>query len=157
MSEAINTHGLRMRTGKYGPKGKEPGMLLTRVPLDYLWWMVDAGHQDAAIAQAELDRRGAVKPEIKISGHAIDRASLACRKIWHQTAKDANEGLHAWLHRVSLEALGQGFTAIDRHGGENEVVKVHLGMKFAFQIGEVYPSLKTVMPIRPGAGKEIES
>lgn len=157
MTEALNTHGFRMRTGKHGPKGKEPGMLITRVPVDYLQWMCDVGHQDAAYARAELDRRGTTFPEIKVSGHAIDRASLSCRKIWHQTAKDANEGLHAWLHRVSLEALATGFTAIDRHGGEKEVVKVHLGMKFAFQLGECYPTLKTIMPIRPGAGKEIES
>lgn len=153
--EAINTHGVRMKNGKFGPKGKEPGMLITRVPTHYLVWMVNDRHHDAALARAELERRGTSYPEIEVSGHSVDRASLSCRHIWHQTRQEM-EGLHSWLLRVSKEALATGITVLDRNNSEHDVTKVHLGMKFAFAQGEEFPKLKTIIPIRAGLGKAEE-
>jgi len=119
--------------------GKHKGQLYTRIPVSYLRWMVNSGHSRADIARAELERRG-VKPEdrfIEISGHAIDRASLRVRKIWHET-RGADERLHAWLVRMCEEALAE-------HAPDDEGVIVHRGMKLVFEPGTLYPTLKTVV------------
>lgn len=143
-----DTQGFRMKNGKHGPKGGQPGELITRVPVSYLTWMVNESHQDAAMARAELSRRGTTLPDITVSGHAIDRASLSCRKIWHQTALDDNEGIHAWLVRVSKEALDRGAHHLDRYAGPRDLTKLYIGCKFAFMLGEEFPVLKTIMPFK---------
>jgi hypothetical protein len=134
----INTHDLIVDFGKH--KGER----WTRVPIGYLTWMVNENHSRADIARAELERRGTVLDhDLVLSGHAIDRASLNCRKIWHETAKDENEGLYSWLYRMATEAL---------EGAElspgTEIERVHNGLKLAFAVGEIYPELKTVMPAK---------
>lgn len=91
-NEKVSTHHLRCDFGKHD------GELYTRIPVGYLLWMVQCGHRQADIAQAELDRRGTVTPKIEISGHAIDRASQRCLGVWQRTRKD-DEGIHAWLSR----------------------------------------------------------
>lgn len=128
---AINTHGLTIDFGKH------KGELFTRIPVSYLKWMVSEGAKQADVAQAELDRRGTVTPEIDVSGHAIDRASLHCRKIWHET-RNEDEGLHAWLCRVAKEAMDKG----QRDNGGKYL---HLRMKFAIEEKGAWPVLKTVM------------
>jgi uncharacterized protein (DUF3820 family) len=128
----INTHNLICDFGKH--KG-EP---YTRLPVGYLTWMVNSNHSRADIAEAELKRRGTVMPELDISGHAIDRASLNCRKIWHQS-RGENEGLHAWLQRICKEALEK--KDIDDKGrylwGDVQLV---------FEMDGRWPVLKTIMP-----------
>ena len=123
--------------------GKHKGELWTRVPVSYLKWLVNQpprpGFTGTDIAKAELARRGSFTPTIEVSGHAIDRASLNCRKIWHQTARDAEEGLHAWLCRMAAEALENGEVL------ESGKIR-YAGMKFVVDHGEIYPTLKTVHP-----------
>lgn len=139
----INTHNLVIDFGKH------KGSLWTRVPVSYLHWLINAaplnGSAARAIARAELKRRGTTLPLIEVSGHAIDRASLSCRKIWHQTARDENEGLHAWLCRVAMEALGT--QPPERAQGAAGAEIIYLGMKLIFVFGESYPALKTVHPV----------
>jgi uncharacterized protein (DUF3820 family) len=130
MTGAINTHGLVCDFGKHS------GELYTRLPVSYLKWMVQIGHSRADIAEAELARRGTVTPEVDVSGHAIDSASLRGRKIWHET-RGENEGLHAWLCRMAAEARALN----DRDAGGRYLFA---GMKFAFEEG-AWPVLKTVM------------
>ncbi len=136
MTEPINTHGLVCDFGRH------KGALYTRMPVGYLKWMVNSRHGKADIAAAELERRGTVTPDLDVSGHAIDRASLSCRKIWH-TNRGENEGLHAWLVRVAREALDKN--DIDAKGRYH-----HVGMRFAFELDGVWPVLKTVMPEKGG-------
>jgi hypothetical protein len=119
--------------------GKHRGELYTRIPVSYLKWMVNIEHSRSEIAEAELNRRGTVTPDMDISGHAIDKASLRCRKIWHEDRND-EEGLHAWLVRICKEA-------IEIHG---ELIKtqgacIHKGMKLAFEFEGRWPVLKTVI------------
>ena len=103
MTESINTHGMICDFGRH--KGER----YTRIPVSYLKWLANTPeHKAHEIAKAELARRGTVTPDLEVSGHAIDRASLSCRKIWHQTASSDQEGLHAWLSRVAAEALERG-------------------------------------------------
>lgn len=85
MSETteLNTHGVRLDFGKHS------GELITRVPVSYLKWMVRNGTKSSDLAAAELERRGTQTPEVEVSGHAIDRASLNCRKTWHETRNEA--------------------------------------------------------------------
>lgn len=130
---AINTHHMTVEFGKH------KGELYTRVPVSYLRWMVNAGHRQADIAQAELDRRGvsAKDRNIDISGHAIDSASLRVRKIWHED-RGEQEGLHAWLLRICEEALA------DQEPDDEGRVH-HKGMRLVFESGELYPVLKTIM------------
>lgn len=132
---APNTHGYRMANGKHR------GELITRVPVSYLKWMVRERHSEAAYAAAELDRRGTVTPDIEISGHAIDSASLRCRKIWHET-RNEGEGLHAWLCRMAATALESG----EAHGDKI----LFNGMLFAFERDGEWPLLKTVMRKKGG-------
>ena len=132
----IDTHGYKMRNGKHR------GELITRVPVSYLRWMVRESHGEAAYASAELDRRGTTVPTIEISGHAIDTASLRCRKIWHATRRDDGEGLHAWLCRIAPLALEHG----EPHGDKI----AYEGMLFAFATDGGWPLLKTIMRQKGG-------
>lgn len=151
----INTHNLRIEFGKH------KGELWTRVPVSYLKWLVNTPMANGAtvaqdIAKAELDRRGTFTPTVEVSGHAIDRASLSCRKTWHQTAKDDQEGLHAWLCRVAAESLATiPVPELTAMGADVSVD--HLGMRFVFVFGECWPVLKTVMRAKRGADGESEA
>lgn len=130
MTAAVNTHGFTM------PSGKHRGELITRVPVSYLKWMVRERHSLANYAQAELDRRGTVTPEIEISGHAIDSASLRIRKVWHES-RGEDEGLHAWLVRMAEAALREG---------EQRGDKIAFGgVLWVFERDGEWPLLKTVM------------
>lgn len=134
VKEEINTHGMLVDFGKYKDQ------LYTRIPVGYLKWMVQCSHSRSEIAKAELKRRGTVTPTLEVSGHAIDSASLRLRWYWHETAKSKDEGLHAWLVRMSQEALLKG--KMDEEG------RVFYGkMKFVFENGE-WPVLKTCMPTK---------
>jgi hypothetical protein len=136
----MNTHGLVCDFGRHN------GELYTRMPVQYLKWMVQSFHSKAEIAQAELSRRGTVTPDLDVSGHAIDSASLRLRKTWHETALSPNEGLHAWMVRMCQEALAQSQP-------DSEGAVYYRDIKFVFQAG-AWPVLKTVMPRR---NKNIES
>lgn len=129
---AIDTHGFLM------PSGKHRGERITRVPVSYLKWMIRERHSLADHAQAELDRRGigAERPEIEISGHAIDSASLRVRKTWHEQ-RDQDEGLHSWLLRQAAAALQDG----ERRGDKI----AYAGVLFVFEAEGEWPVLKTVM------------
>lgn len=118
--------------------GRHKGESIQRVPVNYLKWMVNIGSEMSVEAEAELDRRGTVTPTLEVSGHAIDRASLCLRIIWHET-RGENEGIHAWLCRVSRLALDRG-----ECNGDQKVK--FAGMKFVFEKSGVWPVLKTVMP-----------
>jgi hypothetical protein len=121
--------------------GKYQGQRWTRIPLSYLRWLVNERTQYSEIAKAELDRRGSsvmIDKSVELSAHAIDKASLRLRKIWHETAIDDNEGIYTWLERIS----GEAYKCIQE--GETDVI--YSRIKFAFMVGEVYPVLKTVMP-----------
>ena len=135
----INTHGMICDFGKHS------GTPYTRLPVSYLRWMVNVRHSRADIAQAELDRRGTTVPDLDISGHAIDTASLRVRRTWHETRRK-DEGLHSWLCRVSAEALAAAEPDEDGRC-------YHLGMKLVFEMDGVWPVLKTVMPAKNGSGK----
>lgn len=131
----LNTHGIVLDFGKH------KGELLTRVPVSYIRWMAnEVGLRGdwQALAKAEHERRGNTYPVIELSGHAIDNASLRCRKIWHETALDNEEGLYSWLMRVSVEALEKGVKL------ESGKIK-YLKMKFVFAEGSEFPTLKTIM------------
>jgi hypothetical protein len=132
----VNTHDLIIDFGKH--KGER----WTRVPVNYLKWILNEPgmvEEKKAIAKAEMERRGSFTPDLEVSGHAIDRASLMLRKTWHETALSKEEGLHAWLCRMSQEAL--------ENGEKLESGKIrYMGMKFAFKQDGCWPVLKTVSP-----------
>lgn len=127
----LNTHGVTISYGKH------KGELITRLPASYLRWMVNENADMSEYAKAEIERRGHKLPEIELSGHAIDNASLRVRNIWHETSK-SGEGLYSWLMRVTLEAIEQGQRL------ESGKIK-YLGMKFVVVEGEEFPVLKTIM------------
>lgn len=118
-------------------RGRHAGKPMTRVPVNYLLWMVNVGHSQAVDARAELDRRGTVVPTLDVSGHAIDRASQQLLGYWQRDHRE-NEGLHAWLVRIAAEALEH--TPADAEG----IVR-HRGIRFVFEPGVEWPTLKTVI------------
>jgi len=127
------THDWRM------PNGKHRGERITRIPVSYLKWMVNEGHSCADKAEAELKRRGTVTPELDVSGHAIDRASLRCQHVWRET-REEDEGLHAWLCRMAADAIAHGTPHKDRGR------YAWKGLSFRFEMDHRWPVLKTVMP-----------
>lgn len=130
----VNTHNLIVDFGKH--KGER----WTRIPISYLKWLVNSGTQYANIAQSELDRRGITTPtDLEISGHAIDRASLFCWKVWRET-RQKEEGIHSWLYKIANIALTEGVVV-----GEDKEGREYLGLKFVFQFGEIYPTLITII------------
>lgn len=132
----INTHGLIVDFGRH------KNTPWTRVPLGYLKWMIRSEHDKKDIAKAEMDRRGSHTPECEISGHAIDRASQSCISRWMDN-RDGNEGLHAWLARSVMEAVGG---AGERDARERYI---HNGLKMVIQMeAHHWPVLITVMPGR---------
>jgi hypothetical protein len=137
----INTHNLIVTFGKHR------GERWTRIPVSYLVWLVNERGAHAGIAQAELDRRGYTPPsDLQISDHAIDRASLRCRHIWHQTAKNEDEGIVSWLKRMTNEAIEKG-KVLYQEEGERGLTKAfwYRGLKLVVIFGGIYPTLKTVM------------
>lgn len=134
---AVDTHGLIVDFGKHN------GERWTRIPISYLKWILnempesDQRHQ---IAKSELERRGDTMPaEVEISNHAIDKASLRVRRMWHED-RGEDEGLYSWLVRISTEALA----VKNKQGEQNERVN-YKGCKLIFTYGNYFPTLKTVM------------
>lgn len=136
------------------PSGRHAGELITRVPVSYLRWMVNAGHTNAAEARAELGRRGTVLPTIEISNHAIDTASLQVLRRWEHRRSSRREGFYSWLHRLANEALEHAAAA---HTPTPNGCRLEHpdGVVFVFTFGEVFPVVKTVLPARrpPTDGK----
>lgn len=142
---SINTHNLIVDFGKH--KGER----WTRLPLSYLKWLINENTQWKNIALSELERRGTSLDDMKnmeISGHAIDRASIFCAKIWKQT-RHREEGIHAWLFRMANLALKDGTIA-----GPDSDVRFYLDIKWVFSFGEIYPTLKTVMSSKNNQRRE---
>lgn len=120
--------------------GRHKGLPITRVPVSYLKWMVNVGHDLAKPAREEMERRGTVTPDLEVSGHAIDRASLLCRRTWHETSNEG-EGLNAWLVRMAGEALAKGEPHATQEGRYR-----YRGLSFRFEMDCCWPVLKTVLP-----------
>jgi len=122
--------------------GKHKDELITRVPLSYLKWMIGCRHQHAAHAAEELKRRGVTDlPTIEVSGHAIDRASLRVRKIWHNDRhqlpfNSTDEGLHSWMVRRGYEAFGM------LAPGKDQVI--HVGVVWTFAMDGAWPIIQSV-------------
>lgn len=130
----INTHDMLVDFGKYA------GERYTRLPISYLRWMVNAEHSRADIAKAELERRNVplLDDFIEITGHAIDSASLRC---WfeYMSEREEGEGLHAWLRRITKQALEEGTP--------NEEGRLHAGGRIILVIetGALAVTVKTIL------------
>lgn len=128
----MNTHNLKIEFGKYR------GELYTRLPIHYLRWMIDQHTKDWEIAQAELNRRGAViEHQLEVSTHAIDRASIRLWKVWIDDTK-MKVGIHRWLHDLAVEALGSSKE-------EKPTKVVYKDIKFVFEHNYLDTVLKTVI------------
>lgn len=121
------------------PSGKYEGTPISGVPPGYLRRLVNARGKLAAIAKAELARRGMETYSLEITAHAVDRASLRFGAQWAQHST-AGEGLHAWLGRMAEEALDK--IPADKRAG-NATVN-HWGMIFAFDLRFTIPVLTSV-------------
>lgn len=128
----LNTHDITLTNGKHA------GERLTRVPASYLRWMAnESSHSMKEYAKAELKRRNHQLPNVELSGHAIDNASLRVWRTWCEL-RNQNEGIYSWLMRITLEAIEKG----EKH--ESGKIK-YLGMKLVVETGEEFPVLKTIM------------
>jgi len=133
------------------PNGRHKGERITRIPVSYLKWMANTpDHSLCQSAKAEMDRRGTVTPDVDVSGHAIDRASLRCRKLWHED-RGKDEGLYSWLCRITREA-------IDAIGGwEDEIRYDHKGMVLTIAKEGTWPVLKSIWPAKKKNREEVIS
>ena len=126
----MDTHGLKIDFGKH------QGEFFTRIPVNYLKWMINNQTKQHLIAKAEFERRGDTMPSVELSGHAIDNASLRVLGIWQEKSQDG-EGFYSWLQRITLEAI--------EHGIEKKGKIRYIGMKFVVIKGDEFPVLKTIM------------
>lgn len=116
--------------------GKYAGFPLSRIPADYLNWMVSKDHSEKVVAEKELERRKSLANEVEITAAAIDRASLSCLQEWRRT-RNPREGLHAWLLRLSKAAVAQG--EADKDGS------IPIGdLLLHFDKGAGWPVLKSI-------------
>ncbi len=124
--------------------GKHKGTLFTRLPVSYLRWIVNERANMWEFAKAEIERRGHKLPEIEISAHAINNASLRALNFYLSDRK-GNEGLHTWLERITLETI--------KHNGDYENKKIrYKKISLAIEKGEEFPVLKTIIYVG-GNGK----
>ena len=129
-SIGLNVTGLHL-TGN----GKYKGCSVTRVPTTYLRFVSDLNRKDKYIARAELKRRNIIKPDMELSGKALDAASLYCRDIWKKDA-GKKEGLYSWCLRMAKAAYienNQIFTGL----------YLYKGMKF----GIITPTCEESWPV----------
>lgn len=88
------------------PFGKHRNTRWVNIPAGYLSWLANESKLWSPIVQAELARRGtSIQYTVDIRGHAIDRASQRLWKLWLNTRKSKDEGLHSWLQRMFDEAV----------------------------------------------------
>ena len=121
------------------PNGVHAGELISRVPTQYLKWMVNARHTSAAEAEKEMKRRGTSTPTLEVSGHAIDRASLKFLDVWNRL-RSGDEGLWSWLHREAANAHAHGKKHRDQEGRYEWE-----GLSWRFVEDAAWPVLKTVV------------
>jgi hypothetical protein len=146
----MNTHNLIINFGKH------KGTPWTRLPIQYLQWIANEEGMNLdkkELALSELKRRGTIWPEVKLSIHAIDRASLKLKHYWQldnddKKADGYNEvGLYSWLHNLALEAITHG-----QPDSEDKEIRYYQRFKLVFYFGEYFPELKTIM-INKNKGK----
>lgn len=125
--------------------GKHAGDLITRVPIGYLRWMVNISHQYSDIAEAEIKRRGTELPDIEVSAHAVDRASLRLLNAWRGT-RYKKEGIHSWLARMADRSLDNAPFRANCHQ--------HMGIVFVFAYSGKWPVLKSVWPAQQNSREE---
>ena len=130
----MNTHNLIVDFGRH--KGER----WTRLPIPYLKWLANMPESEKTkIAKVELDRRNVTTlDQMEISGHAVDRASQQLLSMWKET-ESGKQGLHSWLYIMATNALREG-----EKEGDN---RIYNGIKFAFEFGELFPTLKTVIKL----------
>lgn len=104
----IDTHHAFVNFGKFA------GERVTRLPVSYLKWAASTGVDRpivtrtgefpfAAVARAELVRRGERLDTIDLSAHAIDRLSVRFLDRYLESRR-TDEGLYAWAQRLAEEA-----------------------------------------------------
>ena len=117
--------------------GRHKDQPYTKIPASYLLWMVRAAHRCANIAEAELERRGTVIPEMDITGHAVNRASQHLLDRWQRDTALSHEGLWNWLH-------SKANTALERRVTDAQGRYIYDGITFVFDFDGGWPVLKTV-------------
>ncbi len=133
------------------PNGRHRGERITRVPVSYLKWMANTpDHSLCQSAKAELDRRGTITPDVDVSGHAIDRASLRCRKLWHQD-REKDEGLYSWLCRVTHEAI------LKEGNWEGTTRCEYKGLVLTITREGTWPVLKSIWPAKKNNREAVTS
>lgn len=117
--------------------GKHNGELFTRLPVSYLRWMINEKADMWQYAKAEIERRGHKLPEIELSAHAINNASLRALEFYLKDRKQ-DEGLHTWLERITLETIESNNDYENRKLAYKKLLLV-------VEKGEEFPVLKTVI------------
>ncbi len=119
------------------------------MPVGYLRHLANNAYGDSQkLATIELKRRGhGFRPDIEITAHAIDRASMKLHMNWQLTKKDADEGIHSWLARIAGEAYAEhGPETLQRETEAPYDLTIDWQhTRMVFSIGHHYPTLKTIM------------
>jgi hypothetical protein len=117
--------------------GKHKGSLITRLPVSYLRWMANEKAPMSDYAMAEIKRRNHKLPEIEISVHAINNATLRALGFYKRDRMEG-EGLYSWLERISLDSIATNSDYDNKKIRYKEIVIV-------LSKGQEYPILKTVI------------
>lgn len=86
--------------------GKYYGTKWTRLPINYLKWILNTSAPEEDKAKQELERRGTILDfqNMEITPHAIDRCSQYALDVW-QKKRRGEEGMYHWLHRTACNAF----------------------------------------------------
>ena len=117
------------------PRGRFVGQPITRVNVNYLFWMVNDGFL-SEYAEKELNRRGTKLPTCEVSPHAINRLSLKFLGIWKRTRYE-EEGLHAWAMRMVKQAIEYGTLLTEER-------YLYINIVWVIKYFDKWPVLKTV-------------
>ena len=127
------------------PFGKHKGKHWQEVPKSYLEYIVNNTEnkgENSNLCEIELTRRGGRKTELKVYMPGYDSASLCCIDMWLESnrSEGTNVGFNTYVFELAKYVLENGQQV--EHG-----VMHYQGIKFTYDIGEIYPTLKNVSRI----------
>lgn len=140
--------------------GPHSGKLFTRLPVKYLREMLVSREPMWEYAESELRRRGLFSEfNVRVTRHAVDRASLFCITLWQKTREDNQEGLYSWLMRITDKLISRFRKSQEKEEitfGKSNEKKLKLKFEdFTFIIGDsiggkgkkfLEPTLITILP-----------
>jgi len=128
--------------GNLVPYGKHKDKEWSSVPKSYLEFVGNLKESDSDLpdlCRRELEIRNKRVPDMKVIQSAYDSASFCMIEHWQEAIQsgETRKGFNSYINGFAKHAFENG------EHGENGEVYFH-DMKLVFEIGQIYPTLKSV-------------